>query len=322
MTATELKETLNGFVSQPETCGFEMYLVSKNEKKLWRMSLSQSERNNLRQTLRNLVFEVLRSKYLAEGVEYAPAEYVADNQNKFYLIEQGDNYMPFGFVRNTPEAFETDSAVDIVGLVFALRKGEQWIYCYQNARSITVPNRKKMNVVARFFEKEGSVYFEEQAEPIISIARAIDAVVIENTVITDDIKMMERNFAFDVFINGRATACVESIKEIDLVDNADKLSDYIRRGKRTYARKMMRIHNSPVMKMAAGALIEKINTVERWKGRFEFTPEGKIQLNTYKQVESLIDLFDERYTRSDISGTEYDTGVKKEAEPVEREARE
>ena len=62
----------------------------------------------------------------------------------------------------------------------------------------------------------------------------------------------------------------------------------------------------------------KINSIPRWQGKFDVNPtEGTITLNTYKQVEFLIDVFDERYTRSEITNTEYDTDVKSVAEPVE-----
>lgn len=40
---------------------------------------------------------------------------------------------------------------------------------------------------------------------------------------------------------------------------------------------------------------------------------------TYVHVERFIDLLDERYTKSEITNTEYDTDVKKEASPVEQE---
>ena len=45
-----------------------------------------------------------------------------------------------------------------------------------------------------------------------------------------------------------------------------------------------------------------------WKDKFEE--------NTYQQVEDLIDLLDERYTRSDVTNQEYDTDVKRVAKPV------
>ncbi len=49
-----------------------------------------------------------------------------------------------------------------------------------------------------------------------------------------------------------------------------------------------------------------------WKDKFEENQEGLIVLNTYQQVEDLIDLLDERYTRSDVTNQEYDTDVKRQ----------
>ena len=53
-----------------------------------------------------------------------------------------------------------------------------------------------------------------------------------------------------------------------------------------------------------------------WKDKFEENQEGLIVINTYQQVEDLIDLLDERYTRSDVTNQEYDTDVKRVAKPV------
>ena len=53
-----------------------------------------------------------------------------------------------------------------------------------------------------------------------------------------------------------------------------------------------------------------------WKDKFEENQEGLIVLNTYQQVEDLIDLLDERYTRSDVTNQGYDTDVKRVAKPV------
>ena len=57
--------------------------------------------------------------------------------------------------------------------------------------------------------------------------------------------------------------------------------------------------------------------LSRWKDKFSINKEtNQIVLKTYIEVESLIDLFDERYTRSDVTDTEYDTDVKTVAEPA------
>ncbi|MFR6566609.1 MAG: Kiwa anti-phage protein KwaB-like domain-containing protein, partial [Blautia wexlerae] len=53
-----------------------------------------------------------------------------------------------------------------------------------------------------------------------------------------------------------------------------------------------------------------LHRLRDWKDKFEENQEGLIVLNTYQQVEDLIDLLDERYTRSDVTNQEYDTDVK------------
>lgn len=318
MTSDEIKNIIKNVVEHPETCGFQMCLVTKSERRLFHVILSQTQNNNLHSSLKQLITTVLQNKFLAEGVEYAPAEYVADNQKKFYMIEQNDLYRPFAFITSDPEDFNTQCVSDVMGLVFSIRQGDHVIYCYQNSRPITIPNRKHTGLLTRIHETQGSIYFEEQKEPMLSILAAIDAVIVNNTVVTNDIGMMERNFEFVSFINAKASEAISSIIATNIVANNEKLTDYIQRGRKTYARKMMRIHGSPVMNMSANALVEKIKSLPRWRGKFELTDTGKVKLNTYQQVENLIDLFDERFTRSDITGTEYDTGVKKRAEPVEQ----
>ena len=50
----------------------------------------------------------------------------------------------------------------------------------------------------------------------------------------------------------------------------------------------------------------------RWQGKFEIDEtDHTIKLKNYGQVENLIDLLDERYTRSDVTDEEYDTRAKK-----------
>lgn len=78
---------------------------------------------------------------------------------------------------------------------------------------------------------------------------------------------------------------------------------------------MMQIHKFPVAGMNKTSLMAKLNSVDRWRDVFEIREE-QIHLRTFKDVENLIDLFVERYTRSDVTGQEYDTSVKDKAEPV------
>lgn len=113
--------------------------------------------------------------------------------------------------------------------------------------------------------------------------------------------------------------------EYDHVDNIAnnqnkfyvKVADYISRSKLTYAKKMLRIKNSKVLTKSKEELYLKITTLPRWSGKFDLDEETHtIVLRNYGQVENLIDLLDERYTRSDVTDEEYDTSAKKWVEPA------
>lgn len=97
-----------------------------------------------------------------------------------------------------------------------------------------------------------------------------------------------------------------------------KLQEYVQRSNKKYAKKMMQIHKFPVATMNRDWLIEKLQTVERWKNVFEI--QGRqVYLRNFSDVEHIIDLFTERYTKSEVTGQEYDTSVKNKAEPVRSE---
>ena len=74
----------------------------------------------------------------------------------------------------------------------------------------------------------------------------------------------------------------------------------------------MRISNSAVFDLDSHTLFERFNNSSRWNGKIPIK-NNKFNLETYVQVEALIDLLDERYTRSDITEVEYDTSVKDKA---------
>lgn len=166
---------------------------------------------------------------------------------------------------------------------------------------------------------ENKVVFEEQRESLLTIAKKIDILVMNNCLITDNIALLQKYFGFQDYIYQSAQQTIQCIIQKNLIENTEKLLDYISRGKSKYAKKMMRIGTSKVFDLTQEQLVNKINTLPRWQGKFNFNQDShKIVLDNYIEVESLIDLFDERYTRSDVTDTEYDTDVKTVAQPMEQ----
>ena len=323
LNGEQIKIKLREYCDNPSQCGLDSYVVKKNSPKLKRMSLSEEtneQGKSFRVLLKEMFFEILEQQFLAQESEYADGSRLADNQHKYLIFEQGNDFCPFTYLSDSSEVedFTEEDLSDASGLIFSVRKGEETLWIYQHLWSIMVPNKKKTNCMARLMRFENQIVFSEQRESLLTIARKIDILILDNNLITNNTTLLQKHFGFQDYINQSAQQTVQCIVEKNLVENVDKLSEYISRGKPKYAKKMMRINTSRVFDLTQEQLIDKVNTLPRWQGKFNFNQEtNQIVLNTYGEVENLIDLFDERYTRSDVTDMEYDTDVKTIAQPAE-----
>lgn len=322
LTEKQIRDLLASMRDNQADCGFDAFVVMKDEPKLKSMVLSEGKNTDgksFRDVLKDMFFSVIGESYLAPDVAYADGTQLADNQHKFLIIRQSGAFTPFSFLNtaNAAEEFDSQDLSNATGLVFKIRKGTDTIWCYQHLWSIMVPNKKKNHVMTRFCKFENQTVFSEQTESLLTIAHRVDILIVNGHLITGNTTLLQKNFGFQDYIYQSATQAVTSIAEKGLVSNTDKLTEYISRGKPKYAKKMMRIGDSRVLALSADELYTKINTVPRWKDKFHIDETThQIILKTYSEVESLIDLFDERYTRSDITDTEYDTDVKTVAQPT------
>lgn len=322
LNETRIRDLLSDFYSNQNECGFAAFVVMKNEPKLKQMSLSEIENeegNTFRDVLKAMVFSVINDCFLTPEAEYVDGTRLADKQQKNLIINQSGTFIPFYFLNNSDEniIFSIEDLANACGVAFKIRKENKTIWCYQHLWSIMIPNRKKNSIMTRLNKFENQIVFEEQKDDLLTISRKIDILIIDGCLITSNTNLLQKNFGFQDYIYQSAEQAIGSITETNLVANSEKLREYIRRGKPKYAKKMMRIGTSRVLSLSAQELLNRINTLSRWNGKFVIDEKtDKIVLTTFKEVENLIDLFDERFTRSDITNTEYDTDVKTIAQPV------
>ena len=271
----QIKELLSDFYGNQNRCGIDAFVVMKTEPKLKQMSLSENindDGNTLRDILKEMVFTVINDYYLNTETDYVDGSLIADNQNKFLIINQSGNFTPFTFLDNTNgcEPFNIEDLSDASGIIFKLRKENKIIWCYQHLWSIMVPNKKKNHLMARLNRFENQTIFEEQTESLLTITRKIDILIIDKYLITNNTNLLQNKFGFHNYIYQSATEAVNNIISKDIVSNSIKLTEYIQRGKTKYAKKMMRVATSKVLLLSQSDLLDKIKSVDRWKDKFIF----------------------------------------------------
>lgn len=268
--STTVKDQLSVFCNQVNGCGFEGFVVVKTNPKLRLFHMADKGNNSFRQKIRAQMLEELRNKFLNEQVKYAPVSFVSDNQHKNYLIPQIKNkYEPFGFINETPKDYQDGDLAEATGLIFSYRNGNDTLWLYQHLWGISVPNKKRTKLIARLMNYENLVIFDEQTDDVLTIDKRIDVVILNGHIITENIKLMQSSFGFQTFIQESAKHTISRIEKNGIVSDVTKLHEYISRGKLRYAKKLMRITDSKVLMLQPSQLIQKVQTIDRWKGKFQ-----------------------------------------------------
>ena len=318
---TDLQNGMHQIISSlfaDEEYAFEAFILMKGERNLKKFVLYEGEpekRNdtkvNFKKKLQIAIADIVKDKYGNEAVEYDLVENIADNQNKFYVIPQTDIYKPFEALASSSTVKESYCVAErdaAEGVFFRYEREGIVIWAFQYFWPNAIPNRKGTG----FHIIPQDDVFVELKKPILAVTQKVDLLVIDNQIVTNDIGLLQAHYDFQRYVRTTAMHIVSEINTLDLVSNMDKVNEYISRSKLTYAKKMLRIKDSKVLTMSKEELFTKITTLPRWKGKFEINEtDHTIKLKNYAQVENLIDLLDERYTRSDVTDEEYDTRAKK-----------
>lgn len=320
LSELEIRAALQQLTKDPSEYGFEAYAVARTEPRLRKMALDEKRvdrSDNYKHKVKRMIVEAIEEAYLPPDAEFISGSHVADDQHKIYMIPQVDGYAPFDLFAQPSRAgqFRFDDINDITGLAFELRRDRTAIWAYQHLWSIMIPNKRRSNAMTKIMRMEDVDVIAEQKEPLLTIARKIDLLVLGDMIVTRNIDLMQASFGFQDFIRIMAGRTVERIIQCGITKNPEKLTEYIGRSKSRYARRLMRVSDSVVLQLPPDKILAKVNEVKRWRGSFDIKGQ-QIVLKNFAQVEDLIDLLDERYTRSDITDKEYDTDVKRLAAPV------
>lgn len=313
LTGKEVKEFVSSMTSSQNACGFEVYVITKKSPKLKKMQFLETEKNNLRLKIKNSIFKYLSENFVLEESEYAPVERIADEQNKMYIIPPVEQFDSFSVLKTDAGTFMKSDMSDATGVAFLISKNDRHFWAYQHIWSMMIPNKKKKGLIVKIISSNKGDIFEEMNDPLLTIGEKVNLIILDDHIITSDIKLLQNSFGFHEYIIKCAEKTIARIETKGIVKNPELLKKYILRGKPKYSKKMLRIADSKVLKMDTEKLMENIHKSPRWNGKIK-EEQGQFVLDTYVQVENLIDLLDERYTFSEITGTEYDTDAKRVAD--------
>lgn len=305
MEKERIKEYINNIINNGHDFGIKVYTVLKILNKVELKELCVTDK--LEDMLKTMIIENINSKILSDEIKIEDSQNISEQRgNCIYDIETSDSYNPFSFINDVDncEHYDTHENNNISGFLFKINFNEKYFWAYQHVYAVT--KIKKSNAFLLLFKDNSFDLFEDE---IISISSKIDLIILENNIITDNIKLLQTHFGFDQFIRIEARKTVDVIVAKGMVSNSEKLINLIGQEKTTIAKKFMKAKNSPVLKIDNIVLSNRIRNHSRYKNMIIFDGE-KIKTDTQKDVNNFLKMLCDDLLRSDLTLLEYDSETK------------
>ena len=310
MIATEMQQRINDIISTGYKCGLTPFFCMKLEKGVVKREIKVDD--SLYALLYGLLFESIKKVILAEDVELDSSENIVDNRNVLYEIIQNDEYKPFAFLdeceTDPDEKIDQDS---IMGFAFRINCNSKYFWVYQHVYPAAMIKRSK----SLYAIMGGNNTYIPLKKDVIKIGNKIDAIIIDKSIITSNIKLMQSSFGFEMFIRKEAQKTIELIDTQGIVSDISKFFAFEDKQRTTNAKKLMKAKSSPVLKMKKSELMDGIAKHSRYKTIIKIE-NGQIIINSQKDVNEFIKMLNDDIVRSDLTNVEYDSSSKHELPPV------
>ncbi len=309
MTTKEMKDYIKRIIYSEY--GISAFAVIKKDEtfSLKKFVLDDDLMSNVSEMFKN----ILDGQFLDDSAALDRAENIDDDRKVFYEIPQTTDYCPFGFLSNhsqITDKYSENDVDDLIGFAFKLNVNDTIVWIYQQ---VNYPQliKKSKNIYAII---SGGAYTTLKKD-VLKIERKVDCLIIDKSIITTKIELMQRVFHFEDFVRGEAQKTIQFISEMGIVSGVDKFLSLADKKALTNAKKLYKAKNSPVLRMKKEVLLDKLSTLPRYKGTFEIS-EGQIQINNQKQATAFLKMLNDSILKSELTDAEYDSTVKTELEPI------
>lgn len=310
MSKQEFCSGINKIINQNISYGLKVFACVKEEDsdniKIKNFNMLDKLQDNIKQ----LIVGVIEEQYLSEDIEFDGIENIADNRKIIYELEQNEEYKPFEFLNNidaVKENFNNDDTEKLMGFIFKFNLNSENIFVYQQAYSGTrIKNKNVLHVV-----KMGTDKFDLFNKQLLRIDRRAEIIILNDRLYIKNIGVLQEKFKFQKYVRGEADGVIVKIENLDIVTNIDKIKACESEEKLTYAKKIMKLKHSPVLRVDKEILINRLNTIEKYKDIINII-DGKIKTDTKKDVMNVLKMLNDDYLKSELTDTEYDSSIKKQ----------
>lgn len=305
MTKEELQQKISNIINAQSGFGFEAYACLQNSRCI-KFILEDKDKNSFKDMIADKIASCVADVFLSD-IDLKQVSDIHDNTNSLYEIAQDESYSPFNFLK-TPEAgsFSDEEKPLLTGMAFKFNiNNDVCFWAYQQIYPVTIPQRKK----GTYLYADNNDIYKEFTKELIKIDYRVDLILLDSSIITKNIGLLQNKFGFETFIRNESQKTIELITEMAIIDDMSKIIDFEGKEKLTNAKKLMKIKNSPVLRMKKTVLINRLKTLPRYKDKLKIDNDV-IQVKTNKDVTELLKILNDDYLISELTEKGYESSNK------------
>lgn len=305
-----LIEKLNEILNERTSLAVIYFRLKNGEVKLVNID------NNVLPQILNLYKNEIEAEIIhKEDLELLNLSEADERRNVIYKYDFDEEREPFLSVNKVVDddnirifSFSKDTLGNIDAIIAKIGNAEKSIYIYSKFYPV---NLIKQGKVIKLFNLDNR--FKMFTDQLIQITGKFDIIRYNNEYYIRKYEILEKFYQFDNVIKERTESDFEKIKELEIIEDEDKLLNYLE-NKPSGARKFIKVMASSKViqkNIPNNQLISFVTNHPKLKDNIKTNNDGnKFILKTNKSCDFFIKLLDDDFLKSELTEEEYDAIAK------------
>lgn len=315
MTLEELRIKILSIV-QMEAIGLNVYFLLDTEQGqiIKRANIIENVKSNLVAAYRFSLNQIIVNEDLTM-INLSAAD---DRQSAIYLYDLEERPAVFSYfetIQNDNDEnpiplfeFDTDSLIDLEGYFVTVGDFENNVILYRKQMPINLFKQGKIYLVKGHDTQLNEI--DAINEEFLRIDAKIDVISADDSIIINNISILERHYEFRAIIEHEAEASLENINGLDILENIEVLQERV--SDTTFARKLSKISTtSPVFNLPAAHILHFVRNHHILGDEFRYSDDNsRILLDTKKSQNFFLRLMNDDFLHSQLTNFDYMTPAK------------
>ncbi|WP_289054315.1 anti-phage protein KwaB [Carboxylicivirga marina] len=312
MNLDELRDKIET-ISQMDAIGLNVFFVLKTDEGnvLKRANLIEEVKNSLIEAYKESLDHMVANEDLAL-INLSDAD---DRNSAIYLYDlehQPGIFSFFDDINNRDEenpipyfSFNDDKLTDLEGYFVSIGDFENNILVYRKQMPINLFKQGKIYIV-----KGHDTQFERIDKEFLRIDTKLDVLQVDESIIINNISILERHYEFKDIIEHEANTSLENIDNLEILENIEVLQERVEDV--AFARKLSKISTtSPVFNFPSDHIMEFVRTHQTLGNEFRYSEDqNRILLDTKKSQNFFLRLMNDDFLHSQLTDFDYMTPAK------------